>query len=64
MAGLQGVASTGNAWIPNAISSGSLAPGGTATGNVVLEAPRGDPNIKLADTPVGPRQESATVNLQ
>ncbi len=51
--------------MPTPITVGSIAPGGTATGNVVLEYPEGDPNLKLVYIPSGARpQDSATVSLQ
>ena len=51
--------------MPNAITVGGIAPGGTPSGNVVLEYPQGDPGLKLVYIPSGARPEdSATVNLQ
>jgi hypothetical protein len=51
--------------MPNAITVGSIAPGGRPSGNVMLEYPQGDPGLKLVYIPSGARPEdSATVNLQ
>jgi hypothetical protein len=38
---------------PNALTVGSIAPGGELTGNLVVEAPQDDPNIKLVYQPFG-----------
>lgn len=51
--------------MPNAITTGSIAPGGTATGNVVLEYPQQDTGLRLVYIPSGARPEdTATVTLQ
>jgi hypothetical protein len=48
---------------PNRISSGSVAPYGTLTGNVVFEAPQDDNPLKLVYEPPGLRGQTVSVNL-
>jgi hypothetical protein len=38
---------------PDAIIVGSIAPGGELTGNLVVETPQGNPNVKLIYQPYG-----------
>ena len=41
--------------LPNAINPSGVSPGGTVTGNLVLQAPQGDPNLKLVYEPIFPQ---------
>ncbi len=52
--------------LPNPIALGNIAPGGTATGKVVMEAPQGDNGLKLVYAPADLqfRNESLVIDLQ
>jgi hypothetical protein len=49
--------------LPNRVSTGSLAPGGSLTGNLVLQVPRGDREVKLVYQPILTPHKTIIVNL-
>jgi len=49
--------------LPDEINVSDIAPGGTLTGNMVFQAPQGDPDLKLAYNPMTFPQETVTVDL-
>ena len=49
--------------LPNRVSVGSLAPGESMTGNLVLQVPRGDREVKLVYQPILTPQKTIIVNL-
>ena len=50
--------------LPGAVSVGSIAPNGELTGNLVLEAPQGDPGVKLVYEPGGLPGQKPTVTVE
>ena len=50
--------------LPGAITVGSIAPNGELTGNLVLEAPQGDPGVKLVYEPGGLPGQRPTVTVE
>ncbi len=50
--------------LPNAISVGSIPPNEELTGNLILEAPRGDAGVKLLYEPIGPPSQTPTVMVE
>ena len=50
--------------LPNAISVGSIPPNEELTGNLILEAPRGDASVKLLYEPIGPPSQTPAVMVE